>query len=382
MAHCSTVLSQVLKYVPRHEFQTLSQQVDSKRRSDAFSRWDQFVTLSAAQLSGRASLRDIEQSLNCQKHLHYHHGSRLPSKSALARANQNLSADFYQQLFRRLYARCASSVQTRRAFKLKGKLFSLDASLIEVSLKLFPQANYNTMKAAYKLHLGLDHEGMIPAFATLTAGKVSDMDQARVMAFPKGSTVVFDKGYNDYTWHNTLTLQGVHFVTRIRGNALYDVVATRALPTNSAVLSDELIRYTGQRVKNRGLKPVRLVRYYDHGTDKHYAFITNNLEWSAQTVADIYKQRWQVELFFKWIKQNLKIKAFIGHSENAVRTQVLIALCTYLILSFIKFQSRTRHSLQQLLRLIHLNLFARRSLLTLIHPPNRAEHPPPQLVLI
>ena len=300
----------------------------------------------------------------------------------MARANQTLSADFYQQLFERLYTRCASSVQSKHRFKLPGKLFSLDASLIDVSLKLFPQANYNVMKAAYKLHLGLDHDGLIPAFATLTPGKTSDMDQARIMAFPKGSTVVFDKGYSDYTWHNTLTLQGIHFVTRLRGNALYDVVARHAVPKNSAVLSDELIRYTSQRVRQRGLKPVRLVRYYDAETNKRYAFITNNLQWPAQTVADIYKQRWQVELFFKWIKQNLKLKAFIGHSENAVRTQVLIALCTYLILSFIKFQSRTKRSLQQLLRLVHLNLFARRSLWALIHPPNRTEHPPPQLALI
>jgi len=131
--------------VPRHEFQTLAQQVDPKRRSDAFSRWDQFVALAAAQLSGRASLRDIEQMLNRQQHLHYHHGSRLPSKSGLARINQTLSADFYQQLFETLYARCTSSVHTKHRFKLNGKLFSLDASLIEVSLKLFPQANFNKL---------------------------------------------------------------------------------------------------------------------------------------------------------------------------------------------------------------------------------------------
>lgn len=238
------------------------------------------------------------------------------------------------------------------------------------------------MKAAYKLHLGLDHDGLVPAFATLTAGKVSDMDQARVMAFPKGSTVVFDKGYNDYAWHNALTLQGIHFVTRIRGNALYEVIETRPLPDNAAVQSDEIIRYTGQLIKKRGLQPVRLVRYYDQQNDKHYAFITNNLQWSAQTIADLYKQRWQVELFFKWIKQNLKIKAFVGHSENAVRTQVLVALCTYLILAFIKFESRTHHSLQQLIRLIHLNLFSRRSLSELINPSNQRTHPPPQLALL
>ena len=382
MSHCSTVLSQVLKFVPRHEFQKLTQQLDPKRRSDAFGRWDQFVAMTSAQLSNRSSLRDIEQTLSRQQHLHYHHGSRLPSKSALARANQTLSADFYQSLFEKLYARCAGQARQRRSFRLPGKLFSLDASLIEVSLKLFPQANFNTMKAAYKLHLGLDHDGFIPAFATLTHGKVSDMDQARVMAFPKGSTVVFDKGYNDYTWHNTLTLQGINFVTRIRGNALYDVLATYEVPKNTAVLSDELISYTGQRIKKRGLEPVRLVRYRDPDTGKVYAFISNNLEWSAQTIADIYKQRWQVELFFKWIKQNLRIKAFIGHSENAVRTQVLIALCSYLILAFIRFQSGTAHSLQQLLRLIQTNLFARRPLWELINPPDRMPSSVPQMALL
>jgi len=367
--------------MPRHEFKQLATTVDPKRRSDAISRWDQFVTMATVQLTGRSSLRDVEYTLKQQRHLHYHSGAKIPSRSALSRANQSLSADFYEQLFTILYQRCRLAAPTDNSakFKLPGKLFSLDASLIDVSLKLFPQANFNTMKAAYKLHVGLDHDGLIPAFATLTGGKVSDMNQARQFSFPKGSTVVVDRGYNDFGWHNSLTEQGVFFVTRIRGNALFDVIETQDTADSPHVISDQWIRYTGKNAVRRQLKPVRLVTYKDPDTEKTYRFITNHSEWDSQTVADLYEQRWQVELFFKWIKQNLKIKAFLGHSENAVRTQVLIALCIYLILSFIRFLSKTKWSLQQFIRLVHTNLFARRPLELLLKPPERNSETSPQL---
>ena len=380
MAYNSSVLSQVLESLPRHEFEKLANACDGRRRSDALTRWSQFVALAIGQLAGRRSLRDIEATLHSQGHHRYHLGSQSISKSALSRANERLDYRFYESLFQRLYQRCLSNRRSH-GFRFKNKLFSLDASLIDVSMKVFPWVSFGRRKSAFKLHLGLDHDGLIPAFACVTAGRVSEMKQARRMDFPKGSVLVFDKGYNCYRWHNSLTEKGIFFVSRLRGNAQYRVLQRRAVDTDSGVTSDQTIEYTAQRKDGGPLKPIRRIGYRDPETGKHYVFISNQFTWSAKTIADIYKQRWQVELFFKWIKQNLKIKAFLGTTENAVMTQIMSALCVYLLLAFLKFQSKIGKSLQQILRLLQLNLFARRPLLTLLQPPDQRGLPPPQLKL-
>jgi len=380
MAYHDSVLSQVLKLLPRHEFERQANHHDGNRRSDAMTRWSQFVALTIGQLGGRSSLRDIEATVSSQGHHRYHLGSQSISKSALGRANERLDYRFYASLFQTLYQRCTGDVRSH-GFRFRNKLFSLDASLIEVSMKIFPWADYNGQKAAFKLHVGLDHDGLIPAFADLTKAKVADMTQARLMRFPPGSVLVFDKGYSCYRWHNTLTEEGIFFVTRLRRNALYRVVERRPVNPGSGVTSDQVIEFTAMRKDGDPLAPVRRVGYRDPETGKHYVFITNQFNWSAKTIADIYKERWQVELFFKWIKQNLKIKAFLGNSENAVMTQIMASLCVYLLLAYLKFKSKLGKSLQQIIRLLQLNLFARRSLLTLLHPPGTGGLPPPQLPL-
>jgi len=378
MAYNNSVLSQLLKLLPRHEFERLANRYDGKRRSDALSRWSQFVALTIGQLGGRRSLRDIESTIHSQGRHRYHLGSQTISRSGLSRANEQLDYRFFEGLFQGLYQRCTHS-QRSHGFRFKNKLFSLDASLIDVSMKVFPWANFNRKKSAFKLHLGLDHDGLIPAFASVTRSKVSDMAQARFLAFPRGSVIVFDKGYNSYGWHNDLTEKGIFFVTRIRGNAQYRVLERHAVNKCSGVTSDQTIKYTSPRKDIQALKPIRRVGYRDQQTGKHYVFITNQFNWSAKTIADIYKQRWQVELFFKWIKQNLKIKAFLGTSENAVMTQIMAALCVYLLLAYLKFKSKIDKSLQQIIRLLQLNLFTRRSLLDLLQPPDPGGQPPPQL---
>lgn len=381
MAHSSTILSQVLKLIPRHDFQKLAKAHDGNRRKGAFSRWSQFVALAMTQLTGRSSLRDIELTMESHKHSHYHLGCQAVRKSTLARSNEQLSGDFYQSLFLTLYQRC-SSISPGKSFGLNKKLFSLDASIIDVSMKIFPQANFNTMKAAYKLHIGLDHDGMIPAFATVTGARDSDMSQAREFDFPRGSVVVFDKGYNDYSWHNSLTDKGIYFVTRIRSNALYRVVERRDCSQHPDVTSDQIIEYTGAKARQECLHAIRRIGYRDRDTGKHFVFITNNMEWSSETVAAIYKQRWQVELFFKWIKQNLKIKSFIGNTENAVKTQIFAALCVYLMIAFLKYQCRTEFSLQKVLRLIQVNAFSKRGLYELFDPPDALKCESRQMELI
>ena len=364
MAHCNTVLSQLLKFMPRHEFERLANQIDGQVRSTALSRWSQFLALTVGQLSGRQSLRDIESCLSSQAHHHYHLGMQSVSKSALGRANERRSYEFYAGLFELLYKRCCQG-GSRHGFRFKNKLFSLDGSLLDVSMKLFPWADYNRQKSAFKLHLGLDHDGLIPCFVRVTEGKVSENTMAYAFNPPKGSVVVFDKGYNSYRWHNTLTEKGIYWVTRIRGNAKYDVVDERTNNHSSTILYDRTIKYSSIQRQTQNLRPIRLIGYKDRETGQCYEFITNHFNWSPQTIAAIYKQRWQVELFFKWIKQNLKIKSFLGKSRNAVLTQVLAALCVYLLVSYLKFSAKVSQSMQQICRLLHTNLFIRRDLLAL-----------------
>ena len=380
MAHSSTVLSQMLKMVPRHEFEKLANKVDGKVRSTALSRWSQFVALTVGQLSGRQSLRDIESCLSTQRHLHYHLGTQTVSKSALGRANERRDAMFYTKLFEVLYQRCTRHAP-RHGFRFKNKLFSLDGSILDASMKLFPWADYNRKKAAFKLHVGLDHDGLIPCFAQVTEGRVSENEQARAFDVPTGSVVVFDKGYNNYRWHKALTDKGIYWVTRIRGNAQYTVLERRERTQNPAITSDQIIKYSSKQRDGDKLYPIRRIGYRDPETGHHYVFITNHFNWSAQTIADIYKQRWQVELFFKWTKQNLKIKAFLGNSKNAVLTQVLAALCVYLLVAFMKFQSKLAQSMQRITRLLHTNLFSKRDLIGLFQKVNPDKHPPPQMTL-
>jgi len=366
--------------IPRHEFERLANTVDGKVRSTALSRWSQFVALAVGQLNGRQSLRDIESCLSSQRHLHYHLGTQSVSKSALARANEQRDAQFYTRLFEVLYQRCTQQA-SRHGFRFKQKLFSLDGSLLDASMKLFPWADYNRQKAAFKLHVGLDHDGLIPCFAQITEGRISENEVARAFNAPQGSVIVFDKGYNNYRWHKTLTDKGIYWVTRIRGNAKYRVLKRQNCTRHAAVTSDQIIQYSYTQRDTDQLYPIRRIGYRDPETGQHYAFITNQFNWSAQTIADIYKQRWQVELFFKWIKQNLKIKTFLGNSKNAVLTQILAALCVYLLVAFMKFQSKVSQSMQQITRLLHSNLFAKRDLLGLFVKIKPDKSQPPQMSL-
>ena len=381
MAYHPTVLSQLLQSVPRLEFEKLAQAHDGARRSDALSRWSQFIALAVGHLGQRHSLRDIEAALASDPKLHYHLGTATVSRSALARANENLTADFYRDLFGALYARLQNThAVPGKRFRFKGKLFSLDGSLIDLSMKVFPWADVAPKKAAFKLHVGLDHDGLIPAFAEVSEGLVSDMDVADTFAFPKGSVLVFDRGYSRYTWHKQLTDRGLFWVTRARKGMQYEVITTRPVAESDPVVSDQIVRLSNKRARQAGAYDVRRVEYRDPESGKTYVFITNQKTWSAQTVADIYRSRWEVELFFKWIKQNLKINSVLGHTTNAVASQIFVALCVYLLVAFQKFASRTAYGLQAVFRLVQLNAFVRKPIADLLCP-RKQEPPDPQIAL-
>ncbi len=365
MAHCNTILSQILKLVPRHEFETLANRHHSGRAFRTASRWSQFVTLAIAQLTGRNSLRDIVENISSQAHRLYHLGSAKLSRSNLSRINEDKPYTLYEVLFGKLLSRC-QGMTPGHEFRFKNPLYSLDASTIDLCLSTFPWADFRSTKGAIKLHVGLNHDGYLPEFAVITEGKTSDVEIGRVLNFPKGSIVAIDRGYNDYAWYKQLTEKQIFFVTRLKSNAKVRVVCRRSVFKDKGLTSDQTIEFTDAQAVKKCPIPLRRIGYRDPQTGKHYVFLTNNFKLAAKTIADISKARWQVELFFKWIKQNLKIKSFIGTSKNAVMTQIWIALCIYLLLAYIKFQSKLNKSMQQILRLLQLNLFEKRDLMALL----------------
>ncbi len=383
MAHCNTIFSQILKLVSRHEFETLAKQHHSGRSFRTASRWSQFVTLMMGQLSGRNSLRDIVENISAQAHRLYHLGSVKLSSSNLSRINEDKPYALYEALFGKLLNRCQGNTPGHN-FRFNHPLYSLDASTIDLCLSVFPWAKFRTTKGAIKLHVGLNHRGNIPEFVTVTDGKVGDVTVGRTINFPKGSIVAIDRGYNDYTWYNQLTEKGIFFVTRLKTNAKTRIVQRHSVLKNKGLTSDHTIEFTGTHTAKKCPIQLRRIGYRDSETGKHYIFLTNNFKLAAKTIADIYKARWDVELFFKWIKQNLKMKTFIGTSKNAVMTQIWIALCVYLLLAFIKFQSKLKKSMQQIIRLLQINLFEKRDLLALLRgdPPGDQRESTKQLAFL
>jgi len=370
MAHHNTVFSQILKLVPRHEFEVLAKAHHKGRSFRTASRWSQFVCLSMAQLTGRNSLRDMIENISAQAHRLYHLGSTKLSRSNLSRINESKPYTLYEALFSQLLKRCQGHVPGHQ-FTFNNALYSLDASTIDLCLSMFPWAKFRSTKGAVKLHVGLNHRGYLPEFIAITEGNVADITMGRVLNFPKESIIVMDRGYNDHLWYKRLTQKGIFFVTRLKKPEKYRVIKRHAVDKSTGLTSDQTIRFVSKDKPYKCPILLRRVGYRDQNTGKHYVFLTNNFELPAKTIADIYKSRWQVELFFKWIKQNLKIKSFIGTSKNAVMTQIWVALCMYLLLAFLKFQSNLRKSMQQILRLLQLNLFEKRDLMALLRgdPP-------------
>ena len=372
MAHNNTVYAQILKLISRHEFEKLAKQHHKGRQLRKMSRWGQFVALSLAQLTGCSSLRDIVSNIAVQGHKLYHLGMNIVSRSSLARVNDVQPYSLYEELFYKLLSRC-QAMAPRHGFRFKNKLYSLDASTIDLCLSVFPWADFRTQKGAIKLHVGLDHDGLLPSFIRVTEGKKHDITIGRTLELPKQSIVVFDRGYTDYQWYNTLNNKDIFFVTRMKKNAAYSVLKRQQALRSKGITSDQCIKIKGTKAKDCPIE-MRRIGYKCPETGKQYFFLTNNFNLSAKTIADIYKARWQIELFFKFIKQNLKIKSFVGTSKNAVLTQIWIAMCTYLILAFIKFSNQIDGSIKEILRVLQLNLFARRDLIALL----RGDPPPPR----
>lgn len=374
MAYRDTVLKQLIALVPRYEFDTLAEQHHSGQKFRSFNRWSQFLAMVIGQLSGRKSLRDITDNLKAQGKRLYHLGMKQTTKATLARVNAEQPASLYQALFTRLLHRC-QLVAPKHKFSFEGKLYLLDATVIKLCLTAFPWAEFRQKKGAIKLHVGLDAGGYLPAFMDMTTGKEHEIKWARTLKLPKGSFVCMDRGFTDYRWYNDLSTQSIFFVTRLKSNAEVESLFKRAGRKSPGITTDQTIRLKELE------QALRLVAYTDPETGIDYRFVTNAHHLKAKEIAEIYKERWQIELFFKWIKQNLKITSFLGATSNAVLTQVWIALCVYLILAYLKFKAQLGSSMQQILRLLQLNLFARRDLIELFKPPSTQHTVSPQFLL-
>jgi hypothetical protein len=368
MAHCNTIFHHMLKLIPRHHFSKLEREHGTGRPSRTFSRWHQLVHLIFMQVTSRASLRDGVAALKARFTNLYHLGVRPVARSTFADANNRRPASFFAALFALMYQRCLAHAP-RHQFKFKNKLYSLDATVVSLCLSLFPWASFRRTKAGVKLHTLLDHDGYLPAFVAITPAREHEVKKARALNLPKGSIVVEDLGYTDYAWYGQLTAQKIFFVTRQRSNARYRLLGSRPVKASVGLVADETIQLTGAKAKAACPKPLRRIVYQDPETGKVYVFLTNHFRLAAKTIADIYKERWQIEIFFRWIKQNLKIKAFIGNSENAVMSQIYAALIVYLLLCYTKFLCNLSVTLQNFMRILQLNLFRTCSLQELFEPP-------------
>ena len=318
------------------------------------------------QLAARRSMRDGLRCLTAAGNHLYHWGLKNVARSTFADANNSRPVVFFKDLFAQMYSLCRPHTP-RHKFHFKSKLFSLDATTIKLCLSLFPWASFRQKKGGVKIHTLLDHDGYIPAFVAVSDARTHECRVAKTLELPKGSIVVFDKGFISYTWFRLLGEKGVSFVTRLKQNAVYKLLEHRPVDRKTGVTGDQIIEVISA---GKALR-LRRIDYCDQESGKRYEFLTNHFRLAAKTIADIYKERWQIEIFFREIKQNLRIKTFVGNTENAVLIQIYTALTVYLLLAYQKFLNRFSLSIQQLCQLIQLNLLGSRSLEELLNPKRR-----------
>ena len=354
------------------EFEQAVRNHKAEYQARGFTSWGQFVAMLFCQIGRAHTLREICGGLaSCEGKLKHLGVPDAPKRSTLAYANEHRPWSLYQTVFLQLLAKCQTTTAGRgqtKKFRFKNKLLSLDSSVIDLSLSLFDWAKFRRTKGAVKLHLLLDHDGYLPSFAVVTDGKTSDIKVARRMKFDPGSVLVMDRGYIDYEWFVQLTRQAVYFVTRLKDKASYEVVEDRRIPEKGNVLKDQIIFFHSQAKESEEYF-FRLVEIWLEDKQESVVFLTNNLQFAASTIAAIYKDRWAVELFFKAIKQNLKIKTFLGTSANAVKTQIWTALIAMLVLKYLQLRSRFAWSLSNLIALLRHQLFVYRDLFAWLDDP-------------
>ena len=353
------IFSQVMAYLPKHTFRQCVKRYNGNRKVKNFTCLDQFLCMAFAQLTYRESLRDIEVCLRAQSNKLYHMGIRGGiARNTLANANKNRDWRIYADLAQSLIATARDLyINEELGIELDNTVYALDASMIDLCLSVFPWARFRQTKAAVKLHTLLDLRGNIPTFIHITDGKVHDVNILDLLIPEPGAFYVMDRGYIDFKRLYTMHSSGAFFLIRAKSNTQYRRRYSHPKDTSTGVICDQTIVLTGSKTSVDYPRALRRVKYYDTATKKTFNFLTNNFTIPARTVADLYKQRWQVELFFKWIKQHLRIKSFYGTSENAVKTQIWIAVTVYVLVAIIKKRLGIKENLYTILQVLSITVF-------------------------
>jgi len=372
MVDVASLFSQLLHHFPRTEFATLVKKRKAERYAKGFACWTQFVAMLFCQLARADSLREICNGLSCCLGKLVHLGvNTAPNKSTLSYANEHRPAALFEDLFWSALERfrAQGGLGARKAqFRFKNKLLSLDSTTITLCLSLFPWAKFRRAKGGVKAHVLLDHDDYLPSWVLITEAKQHDIKPARLLSLNPGSIVAMDRGYNDFDLFGAWTTTGVFFVTRLKEGTLYKTVESHKLPEKSNIRADEVICLTSERAQQKCPHQLRRVVVWDELNQREIVLLSNHLEFGATTIA-IYKDRWSVELFFKALKQNLKVKTFVGTSENALRIQIWTALIAILLLKWLHHLSKAGWSLSTLASMLRLNLFTYRPLMEWLHEP-------------
>ena len=376
MHYTNTIFNQLLNFLPKHKFQDFVGQHNADKYVKKLDTWNQLAALIYAQATNKDSLREIETGLMLHQSTWYHLGIGSVARSTLSDANSRRNYQIFEKLFYELLARCRN-ITPQNKFNFRNPLYSLDATIVSLCFSIFNKIHHGQVKGALKIHTLLNNRTAIPELLNITDGKTSDIALAKKLSFnlEKGSIMVFDRAYIDYGWWNRLDKDGLSFVSRVKTSLRIDVVGQHNTQLNGSILADNIVmcgEYQGMK-KYEG-KTMRRIRFLDKEKGQIYEYLTNNFELRAEDVALIYKERWQIELFFKWIKQNLKIKTFLGTSKNAVLTQIWIAMIYYLLLAYIKFQTKFRKSLLELTRMVREVLLNRINLIDLLSLNTRNLH--------
>jgi hypothetical protein len=366
MVQAMSLFNQLLQHFPKLEFAALVKKHNAERAAKGFSCRAQLVAMLFCQMAHADSLREICNGLACCLGKLVHLGMDVaPSKSTLSYANKHRPAKLYEDLFYTALARFRDEKglgQRKQKFRFKNKLLSLDSTTISLCLEMFPWAKFRQAKGGVKAHVLLDHDDYLPSYVLITEARCSDVKMAESFPLNPGSIVAMDRGYSDYALYGRWTGRKIYFVTRLKDNARYEVLAEGPVPANRNIRTDELIRFTGDKAQEDCPYPLRRVVVWDAVGDREIVLLTNLMEFGSTTIAAIYKDRWEIELFFKALKQNLKVKSFVGTSENALRIQIWTALIAILLLKWVHHLSKAKWSLSNLASMLRLNLFTYRDL--------------------
>jgi hypothetical protein len=366
IVQAASLFNQLLQHFPRSEFSALVRKHGAERGAKGFSCWTQLVSMLFCQLAHADSLREICNGLGCCLGKLVHLGiGKAPNKSTLSYANEHRPATLYEDLFYTALQRFRDEKglgPRNQKFRFRNKLLSLDSTTITLCLEMFPWANFRRSKGGVKAHVLLDHDDYLPRYVLVTEAGRSDVKMAGAFPLNPGSIVVMDRGYNDYALFGKWTAEEIYFVTRLKENAAFELAQECAVPQHRNILSDQLIRFSGDKAQKDCPCLLRRLVVWDDVNGREIALLTNLLAFGATTIAAIYKDRWEIELFFKALKQNLKLKSFVGTSENALRIQIWTALIAILLLKWLHHLSKAKWSLSNLASMLRLNLFTYRDL--------------------